>query len=268
MSSHNSVNGEIREQLQKLKDMSFKKKVGYIWHYYKVHIIITTFVVIFAASFIHNIVTRKNIVFYAALVNAQTPYIDYLSYGDAFEQYIGLNTGKYRTFFDTASKIYSEYYNQDSAATTDRMAAMIYTGTIDVIVADTYAFEYYAQSDSFANLEDILPQEILEKYSDSLYYTDSDTFVNSNDVSNIEELPNYDTCVINHHSVEDMKKPVPVGIFLSKESNLMETGCYDFLIQNEVTYQGYPSEVILGVPATAGNLDMILKYLEFLETAL
>lgn len=265
MSNQNSVNGEIREQLQKLKDMSFKKKLGYLWHYYKIHAIITLLVIIFAASFIHNLVTRKDYAFYAVLINAETPYIDYMMYGDAFAQYAGFDTDKYVAFFDTSSKISSDYYNQDSAANTDKMSAMIYTGTIDVIVADTYAFEYYAQSNSFVNLENVLPADILEKYKNSLYYTDTDTYVGYEDVYSSDELPNRDTYVINHHSSEGMKKPVPVGIFLSKESNLLETGCYEFLTQNEVTYQGYPSEVILGIPVTADNLDIILTFLEFLE---
>lgn len=265
MSSQNSVNGEIREQLQKLKDMSFKKKIGYLWHYYKIHAIVTVLIIIFVAAFIHNRATRKDIAFYAVLINAETPYIDYMSYGDAFAQYAGLDTDKYRAFIDTSSKVSNNYYNQDSAANTDKMSALIYTGSIDVITADTYAFEYYAQSDTFFNLELILPEDVLEKYSDSLYYTDSDTYVSYEGVYSSDVLPNRDEYVINHHSPEGMKKPVPVGIFLSKESNLMETGCYDHLEQNEVTYQGYPSEVVLGIPVTTDNIDMALKFLEFLE---
>ena len=265
MSNQNSVNGEIREQLQKLKDMSFTEKLGYLWHYYKIHAIITVLLTIFAASFIYHLATRKDYAFYAVLLNAETPYIDYMAYSDAFAQYAGFDTNKYMAFFDTSSKISESYYNQDSAANTDKMSAMIYTGTIDVIVADTYAFEYYAQSNSFVNLEDVLPKDILDKYRDSLYYTDYDTCVTSKDTYAPEEIPDRDTYIINHHVTEDMKKPVPVGIFLTKESNLLETGCYDYLEQNEVTYQGYPSEVVLGIPVTAGDLDIILTFLEFLE---
>lgn len=265
MSSQDSVNGEIREQLQKLKDMSFKNKLGYLWHYYKIHTIVTVIIIIFAATLIHDIVTHKDFAFYALLINAETPYIDYLAYGNEFEQYAGINTDKYVAFFDTSSKISNEYYSQDSAANTDKIAAMIYTGTIDVIVADTYAFEYYAQSETFVNLEDVLPKEVLEKYSHSLYYTDADTYVRYEDDYSSGEMPDRNTYTINHHLAEGMKKPVPVGIFLSDESNLMKTGCYNYLTQNEVTYQGYPSEAILGIPATTRNIDMILKYFEFLE---
>lgn len=265
MSSQDSVNGEIREQLKKLKDMSFKQKAGYLFHYYKYHALITIIIICVAVSVIHSIATHRDYAFYAVLLNAETPYIDYSAYGDAFSQYAGIDMNKYQTFIDTTSKISNNYYTQDSAANTDKMSALIYTGTIDVIVADTYAFEYYAQSDSFVNLETVLPKEILEKYKDNFYYTDSDTYVTFEDTYNPDALTKRDDYVIDHHSADGMKKPVPVGIFIPKDSNLMETGCYDFLEKNNVTYQGYQSEVILGIPATAQHLDMILKFLEFLE---
>lgn len=265
MSSQNSLNGEIKEQLRKMKDMTMKEKLKNLWYYYKIPAIAAILATALAASLIYHYATLKDYAFYAILINSYTPYIDDEKYSSEFEEYAQIDTDKYCACFDLSFMMSSKDAMTYSASNTEKLVAMMTTGTVDVIIADTYAFEYYAQNECFMNLEDALPKEVLEKYSDYLYYTDADTYVSSEDAYSPDGTANRDSRVINHHLGDSMAKPVPVGIFLPKESNLMETGCYDYLAQNDVTYQGYPSEAILGIPMTAGNIDMALKFLEFLE---
>lgn len=265
MSSQDSINGEIKEQLHKLKDMSFKDKVKNLWYYYKIHALIAIIIIAAAAAFIHDWAVRKDYAFYGALINAHMSYDTSVTYSDKFSEYAEIDTDKYMAYFDLSFKMLAQDNSVEAMSSTEKISAMLHTGAIDVIVADTYAFEFYAQNDCFMNLENVLPGEVLEKYKDYLYYTDADTYVNYDEVYSAEGAPNRDTYVINHHSKEALSKPVPVGVFLPKESSLLETGCYDYLTQNEIVYQGYPSEAVLGIPSTTDNIDMILKFLDFLR---
>jgi hypothetical protein len=61
-----------------------------------------------------------------------------------------------------------------------------------------------------------------------------------------------------------MEEPVAVGISLPTDSRLLETGCYDYLTDTSVTYQGYPSEAVFGIPITSTKQDTALKFLEYI----
>ena len=64
------ISEEIRQQQKKLKDMTLKEKAGYITYYYKWHIIISLIIMAVAGSFIYNLVTKKEDVFFLEVINA------------------------------------------------------------------------------------------------------------------------------------------------------------------------------------------------------
>jgi len=64
------------EEKKKLKDMTFKEKIDYIWTYYKLQIIIIAVVVIFIGSIINGI------------LNPPTPYYSGVAF---YELYLGDN---------------------------------------------------------------------------------------------------------------------------------------------------------------------------------
>lgn len=273
MSSQNSMNGEIREQMRKMKDMSLKGKISHLWTYYKIHAAAAIIAIAIISSLIYNYATHKDTALYAIFVNASMPHMDGSALSAEFEQYAGIDTDKYQAYFDFSFIISSRESMVETASTNEKLVAMMYSRSADVLVADSAVFEHYAQREYFANLENILPEEVLEKYQDNLYYTDADTIVSDIDADvisveadNIDaagKVDSNDTRVINHRDASSMAKPIPVGIFLPKESSLLKTGCYDYLSENETDFQGYPSEPVIGIFEYTQNIDLILKLLEF-----
>lgn len=263
-----SVVAEIREQQKRaLKDMTPKEKLSYFWDYYKIHALVAIAVIALASVFIYQYVTNKDYGFYAAIINADITNLTDIRWGEEFEQYADIDTDEYYACIDTSIALSDTDYSQYTMSNTEKLMAMLQIGVVDVIVADTGTFENYAQNDFFANLEVLLPQEVLTKYQDCLYYTDAADFDNGDDDTfyTEEELTDPATLVINHHDPSTMENPIPVGICLPEENKIMETGCYDYLNDMGTTYQGYPSEVILGIPVTSTKPDMVLKFLEFIE---
>ena len=266
MSSQNSMYGEIKEQHQKTKDMTKKEKLSYFWYYYKIHTIVVIAIVIFIASLIRQIVTYKDYAFYAVLINSDFSYTGDEPWSEEFAEYAGIDTKKYLSCFDTSFTLSSDDMSQYTIAATEKLLALVHAGTIDIIVADTEIFEGYVRNEMFMDLRTVLPEELMEKYKNDFYYADAAAFDTDEDDTSpaTGELPDYDTFVINHRDPSSMEQPIPVGICLSKETKIMASGCYDYLSSGNVTYQGYPSEAVLGIPLSTANLDTIIQFLTYL----
>ena len=264
-----SIIEEIKEQQKKsLKNMSPKEKLAYFWDYYKIHtgvaIIVLTLIVVFTYQF----VTSKDYAFYAVLVNARSTGTNYgLSelWAEEFLEYAQIDPDKYQVSIDTS--ITMSLDSQYDIANQEKMLAMMQAGIISAIVADTEAFEMYAQNEYFYDLESLLTAEELEKYGPYLYYTDAATFADPNDDTfyNEDELTNPADLTINHRDPSTMGQPVAVGFILTEDNMLADADYYGYLSDSEYDYQGYPSDAVLGIPATNKEPTLVIRFLAFLE---
>ena len=175
MAAGNSVSDEIREQRQKLKGKSPKEKLAYFWEYYKVPALIVLLVVIFGSDLIYNIVTKKAIAMEAAFVNMVTAE-DFDSEQEAagFVTWAGIDPKEYETVFDTG--IYIDYDGGDeyTAVNIQKVMAMISARALDVILADDSYLEQTADEGYYADLSEVLPEELLAQFEaeDKVLYRD------------------------------------------------------------------------------------------------
>ena len=67
------ISDEIKEQKKKLKDMTLKQKIQYLWYYYRIHALVTILVLIFGTYFIHEyrLAQRAN-VFGVVFINSES----------------------------------------------------------------------------------------------------------------------------------------------------------------------------------------------------
>lgn len=264
-----SVIEEIRaEQKKALSTMSLKEKLAYFWDYYKIHTGVAIIILILIVVFTYQFVTSKDYAFYAVLVNARLTNTNYgLSelWSEEFLEYAQINPDKYQVSIDTS--ITMSLDSQYDIANQEKMLAMMQAGIISAIAADTEAFEMYAQNEYFYNLESLLTAEELEKYGPYLYYTDSATFADPGDDTfyNEDELTNPADLTINHRDSSTMEQPVAVGFILTEDNMLADAGYYGYLSDAEYDYQGYPSDAVLGIPATNKEPGLVIRFLAFLE---
>ena len=175
MAAGNSVSDEIREQRQKLKGKSPKEKLAYFWEYYKVPALIVLLVVIFGSDLIYNIVTKKAIAMEAAFVNMVTAE-DFDSEQEAagFVTWAGIDPKEYEAVFDTG--IYLDYDGGDeyTAVNIQKVMAMISARALDVILADDSYLEQTADEGYYADLSEVLPEELLAQFEaeDKVLYRD------------------------------------------------------------------------------------------------
>lgn len=273
MSSQESVIEEIREvQKKAFATMSFREKLAYFWDYYKVHTIVAVLVIVFTISFISSYRSNKPFAFYAVLLNANTTAENSTvssTWAQEFQAYADIDSEAYQVYIDPSITMSAESGSQYEIANRQKMTAMMHSGDIHAIVADTETFEGYARLEYFYDLTEIFTAEELAPYADSLYYTDAAAF----DEESGETLEEMETAqaevyakVVDHSDPSAMEKPAAVGIRIPKTGNkLTDAGYYAYLDENGNTFQGYPSEAVIGIPLSVENPDLALLFLAYIE---
>lgn len=251
---------EIREQQKKLKDMTWKQRFEWFFEYYKFHtlaVIVGIFVLI---SIINTVINHKDNCFYAILLNAAS--VDSEIMEESFAEYAGMDTEKYECFIDTSSTLsYITPSNMDYA-TMEKIMAVTQTKDLDVGVFDSQAFRQYAVTQVFQDLRNVLSPEQLERYQDYIYYIDKADidFINSdeydgndpNSTANIYDMELVYEEARKHAHPENMKEPIPVGIYLT-ESALYKSG---------IAYQDLIP--IYGVGVTTTRPEAAAQFLDYL----
>ncbi len=181
------ISDEIREQQKKLKDMNLKEKAGYIIYYYKWHILIVLVILSVAASFIHNLATKKENVFFLEVLNSNVP-LD--GSGDLIEPYLE----KAEDFDPQKQQMTADYCFIDvnggdymSMATDQKVTAMLTVGSIDAMIAPPAVIEKYKATECFTDMREVLPQDLrnrLEEAGIEFYYSKI-TDVNTNTVTDV-----------------------------------------------------------------------------------
>ena len=249
--------------------MSTREKLAYFWEYYKIHTLAAIIILAIVISLVKQFVTSKDTGLYAVLIDAITT--DSNSglneiWSEEFLEYAQIDPDKYEVSIDTSISISENVDMQYSMVNQQKLFAMLAAGGISAFVADTETFETYAQNDYFYDIEPFLSGEELNKYGSYLYYTDISTFGNTSDIpsdggSAQEESGNP---VINHRDPSAMEQPSAIGVILTEDTKIADAGYYAYLKENGYEYQGYPSDVVLGIPVTCKEPELVIRFLEYL----
>lgn len=272
MAAGNSVHDEIKEQQKKaFATMSTKEKFAYFWDYYKIHTIVAICVIAFVISFVRQIQENKPYAFYAVLMNAFSGLDSNdtnVMWENEFLEYAGIDPETYRVCIDTSLTQSADGGSQYEMANRQKMAAMMHTGDIHAIIADTETFESYAHMETFYDLSEVLTEDEFALYQDLFYYTDASAFdeEDGNTLTEMEAIQKaYYAKVIDHSDPSTMEKPIPVGIRIPTSGNkLADAGYYRYLQEGDYSFQGYPSETVLGIPLSAEDPQLALQFLTYL----
>lgn len=265
-----SIAKEIREEQKKaLSTMNTKEKLAYFWEYYKIHTIAAIVIIAVAFSLIKQYVTSKDIGFYAVLLDAITTDSNSgLSdvWSEEFLEYAQIDSREYDVYIDTSISISENTDAQYLYANQQKLFALFASNSISAFVAGTRAFEEYAQFEYFYDIESLLSGKELDKYRPYFYYTDASTFGNAGDISFDDESAWEDpgNLIIDHRDPSSMEQPVAVGVILTENNKIAEAGYYAYLREAGYEYQGYPSDVVLGIPLMCEEPELVIRFLEYI----
>ena len=220
-----SIREVIREELKKLKGMTWGQRFGYIWDYYKplmAAILAVILVISIGVSIYRNM--QINHLLNVYFVNCNSTEMDAQAITDDFAEYIGGIGAKDEILIDTSTVLDAEDTSQYSMASQMKFTAVAAAGDIDVAVFDTEQYEKYRDGYGLEDLSKVLSEEQLSKWEDALVYGKD----------------------------EETGDEIPVALDVQKAS----------LIEKYNAYNG--EKAYAAVMANSSHTDMSAKFLEYL----
>ena len=169
---------DIKSELEKIKQMSGKDRIWYIYEYYKFHIVavilaFTLLWVVGSSLYRQTFTTRLTF----AIVNDRSggessmdrfenSLKEALGFGK--KDLIEINSG---LFINTDEPQSSQY----AYASMAKIAALSAGGNLDFIIADPQTIQHYGSQNAFLNLEDFLPEDLKDRAETEglFFYTDN-----------------------------------------------------------------------------------------------
>lgn len=158
---------DIKENHEKLKGKGFKYGFSYFWEYYKIPTLAVILVGIFLFSLIKTVVTSKDIAFEAILMNAAVAPDE-----TAFAEQIGIDPKKEQVFFDSSyiMNVDPNSYSETTYVNSQKLMAVIASGSADVMLADPLMAGSYFNADIFGDLRDFFTVDELEALGDKVIW--------------------------------------------------------------------------------------------------
>ncbi len=160
---------EIKEQQKKVKELSFKKRLAYFWHYYRIHVFITIIVIIFISVFLRDVMINSreealNILFINNPVAFDADVLE-----QDFATTIDLDTKEYQIAIDNSMTYELDMINDTNTATQIQLMGMTQSNDLDIIITDQTTFEHFADQGYFLDLQSFLPDELKNQISNEFY---------------------------------------------------------------------------------------------------
>lgn len=152
------------------KNMSIKKKLAYVWDYYRFHIGGIIVLAIVFGSIFHHYATMKESVMTAVFINGHSPYeglpgLDEFFASQGFDeatQEINITTSLRLSL--TEESYQADYYTLES------LNAMFAVGDMDIFAAPYQLYNQFAPAGYVADLRIVFSEEELSAYEDILLY--------------------------------------------------------------------------------------------------
>lgn len=228
-----------------LNQLRGRKKIQYIWNYYKLPLAILCIIVYVFSYLIYGKLTYKDTILYTALVNVNagsnltngltTDFLDFLNLNTSKNK-LELYTGLYLT--DNEKNTYHEY----SYASRIKILAAIDGEMLDIVLMNQEAFDTFSQNGYLCNLEELFLQK-----NPALYHSIKSNFVNNIVILEDNSIDLALDSSISYHAITEEH---PFGLNLSHTK----------LIQQAE----FEETVYLGIVANSPRMDTVVTYLQYL----
>lgn len=155
-----------------MKDMTFKEKIAHLWEYYKWFAIVGVLLIAAAVSIVISArENNKELVFGGTVVNLTVTEEGQTYMKEGWFEKLGGDAEKQKIELDSlfvANLDMPTTDVQSALAGITKVTTMISASQIDYVMADAYSVHYLCSSGSFSPLDQVLPQQLLEKFEGKL----------------------------------------------------------------------------------------------------
>lgn len=140
-------------------DLHGRKKLEYIWDYYKLHIIAVLILCYFIGYIAHHFITKKEVILSVAAINIEFSQGDVRTLTDGYLTYQNLNTKKYG--IDFHNRLMSQGDEADGAsyeyayASSMKLLAMMTNASLDIVIMDEKAYNTFSNNEYLHPLNDL-----------------------------------------------------------------------------------------------------------------
>ena len=236
---------DSKERKWNVKDVHGMAKIGYIWEYYKLPIVIICIFLYIVSYMIYGNLTHKDTVLCTALVNVSagdafteelsTDFLDYFG-ANAKKEKVELYDGLYLTE-DESDADYGYVY-----ASSTKITASIAGGLLDVVLMDKKAFDIFSKKGYLCNIEQLLIQEAPELYDELQPSLVTNTVI-------IEDN-SIDTMLDSSVSYTAVTDEYPMAVDISGSELILR--------------EGFDGTLYLGIISNAPHMDTAVAYLRYL----
>ena len=202
--------------------MKFRKKIQYIWDYYKFPLVVLCIFLYVIGYFLYGHFTRKDTILYTALVNVSasesltrqlsTNFIPYIK-EDSSKKELQLYTGLYLT--DDENNPNHEY----TYASRMKILASIDGEQLDVVLMNKESFDAFSQNGYLYNLEELLSNEYPALYEKWKPYLVTNTIILEDNSTDVQ----LDSSI----SYQAVTEEAPTGLAISQTGLLHDAGFSD-----------------------------------------
>jgi hypothetical protein len=221
---NNSVHDEIKEQNAKMKNAPLKEKWDYFKEYYLKITIAAIVIIVFVIYIAYTMITAPKDTAFAAFFFNDTGDSSSTELADGFAEYMNIDTKKSDVYIDATMNYSPDGADYDSYIGLEKVMAVISTKELDVIVGDSDTADYFAKAECLSDLTTVLPDDLLEKFKDSLYYA----------------------------TIGESTEPVPVGIYITDAPKINEY------------YYYVDIEPVFSIVVNSNSIDNAIEFLRYI----
>nr|WP_317283407.1 hypothetical protein [uncultured Sellimonas sp.] len=143
-------------ELEKLRQMSFKEKIEYLWMYYKIYLLVLLVIIVgiyVGVQMYHGM--KEEVLLNVVIMNGKT--VEGTDFEKDVKKAVGVDKKNESVKFNTTITGTGEEYTSKVALTT-----FIGAESVDVLICPENVYREYKAQDGFVNLEKLLSKEALE----------------------------------------------------------------------------------------------------------
>ncbi len=153
-----------RQERQKIASLHGKKRLQYLWDYYKVWLVFLAIAIVavnIAVTIVRGLMTKT-------LLQVSALSADYSAAGDQmqedFSSYIGGLKKHEELSFDLSIDLHPGAVTQAEQVADVKLQVQVSSGTLDAVLVPDYAFSYIQQRGMLMSLDDVLSPDEIETY--------------------------------------------------------------------------------------------------------
>ena len=148
---------KAEEDLMNFYNLHGRKKLEYIWDYYKLHILVILIIIYFLGYISFRFITKKEVLLTVAAVNIEFSDEDVFKLSDSYLLHRGLDIKKYDINFHNSLLSHGDdgVSYEYAYASSMKLLAMMTKSSLDIVIMDEKAYTSFSNNKYLYPLKDL-----------------------------------------------------------------------------------------------------------------